>query len=78
MTVHTVNINEAQSNLAELIERVKSGEKVVIAQSDQSQVQLVVCESPVSKRVAGLHQGKVHLSDDFNDSLDETTWLGDH
>jgi len=78
MSTHTVNIDEAQHNLAELIELVKNGEEVVIARRNLPQVKLVVYRQPVSKRVAGLHKGKVHLSDDFNDSLDESYWMGEH
>jgi len=77
MSIHTVNIDEAQKNLAELIELVKNGEEVVIARKNLPQVKLVVCNNPVSKRVAGLHQGKVHLSDDFNQPLDENFWVGE-
>ncbi|MFT4928360.1 MAG: antitoxin (DNA-binding transcriptional repressor) of toxin-antitoxin stability system [Phenylobacterium sp.] len=77
MSTYTVDINEAQNNLLRLIELVTNGEKVVIAQKNLPEVQLVVCDKPQTKRIAGLHKGKVHLSEDFNDSLDEKLWLGE-
>ncbi len=78
MSTHTVNIDEAQHNLAALIELVENGDEVVIARKNLPKVKIVVCSQPVNKRVAGLHKGKVQLSDDFNDSLDESYWMGEN
>ncbi len=78
MSTQRISIDEAEGHLAELIERVQKGEKIVIGQKNQPQVKLVICNERETKRVAGLHQNQVHLSADFNDSLDESYWLGEH
>jgi len=78
MSTHTVNLDEAEGHLAELIELAQKGEEVVIAQKNKPAIKLVVCRRPGGKRVAGLHQGKVHLSNDFNDSLEDSFWTGEH
>jgi len=77
MSRQRISIDEAEGHLAELIKRVQKGEEIVIGQKDQPQVKLVICNVPKTGRVAGLHQNQVHLSEDFNDSLDESYWVGD-
>ncbi len=39
----------------------------------------VVASASISnkRRIAGLHQGKVWMSDDFNDELPDEFWFGD-
>ena len=32
---------------------------------------------PQTKRIAGLHQGQVWISDDFNDELGDEFWFGE-
>lgn len=77
MRSHTVSIEEAEGHLAELFALVQKGEDVVISQNDKLSIKLVICGAPSSeKRVPGLHKGAFRISDDFNDPLDESVWVG--
>lgn len=46
--------------------------------ADESAIYRVRNSARIGKRVAGLHQSQAHMSADFNDSLDESAWLGEH
>lgn len=38
----------------------------------------LVIEKPANrKRMFGMYEGKVHVSDDFDDELPDAFWLGD-
>tara|TARA_R110001592_G_scaffold200042_1_gene448766 strand:- start:1661 stop:1897 length:237 start_codon:yes stop_codon:yes gene_type:complete len=76
MSKHTITIKEAEGHLAELIDRVQKGEEVVICQKDQPSIKLVICEPSQRKRIAGLNKGTIQMSDDFDDSLDDSYWSG--
>jgi len=76
MSTHKMSIDEVEGNLAELIALVQKGDEVVFSEKNQPVVKLVICENNKGKRIAGLHQGQVHMSDDFNDPLDDGYWMG--
>lgn len=73
----TVDVAEAQTQLAKLLALAMTGVDVVIAQGDIPLVRLVPVGEPQSARVAGLHRGAMHINHDFNDSLPDEYWLGD-
>lgn len=74
MTVH-VSVGEAAAHLSDLVQKVLSGEEVVINVdgSDQEQVKLV--PSPIDKqatlkpRKPGIDEGQFVVPDNFNDPL---------
>lgn len=68
MSAQTVSIQDAQKRLAELIGLAKQGDEIVIAQDDQTQVRLVPVTSHPAPRFFGQYQGKITMSEDFNDS----------
>ena len=37
-----------------------------------------ISEQQILKRVPDLHQGKISMSDDFNEPLDDSFWLGEN
>jgi prevent-host-death family protein len=64
----TVSIQEAKAQLTELIHLAEQGEEIVIAQDDQPKVKLVpIPPKKTGKRVFGEYQGKIRMSEDFND-----------
>lgn len=75
MSTHTINIDDAEGHLAELIELVQKGEDVVICQKNQPLIKLVMCEE-TEKRIPGLHKGSIRMSDDFDSTLDDSFWAG--
>jgi Protein of unknown function (DUF2281) len=56
-----------ESMLVEVLNFIRSAKKKAIAESDRSRFQ----------RIAGLHEGQIWMSDDFNDSLPDEFWLGE-
>ena len=65
-----VNMHEAKSRLSELVRRVESGEKVVLARDGTPVAQLVPA-SLVEKREGGFWKGQVRMSPDFDAPLPE-------
>ncbi|HFB66706.1 MAG TPA: type II toxin-antitoxin system prevent-host-death family antitoxin [Aeromonadales bacterium] len=75
--MHKLSIDEVEGNLAKLIALVQKGDEVVFSEKNQPVVKLVICENIKGRRVAGLHQGEVHMSEDFDEPLDESYWMGE-
>ena len=66
----TVNIHEAKTHLSRLIERVESGQEIVIARAGRPVARLIPFQVRRSPRVPGLWRGRVRLAPDF-DQLDD-------
>ncbi len=64
-----MNIQEAKTNLSELIDKVLKGEQVVIARSNKPLVKLIPIEELKGKRKLGTAKGTVFISDDFDEPL---------
>jgi prevent-host-death family protein len=62
-----VNIHEAKTHLSKLLERVASGEEVVIAKAGEPVAKLVPVKKLPKKRVFGSAKGDFTVPDDFND-----------
>jgi prevent-host-death family protein len=65
----TVNIHEAKTHFSSLVERVESGETVIIARRGKPVVKLVAVEeaTPVQrKRRLGFMKGQIKVPDDFD------------
>lgn len=63
------NIHEAKTHLSRLIESVIAGEEVVIAKAGKPLVKLIPYETNKQPRQPGGWEGKVTISDDFDDEL---------
>jgi prevent-host-death family protein len=70
-----VNIHEAKTHLSRLLERVASGNEVIIAKAGKPVARLVPADSPAERRL-GLDAGRLTVPDDFNDALPDDL-LGD-
>jgi prevent-host-death family protein len=66
MTEPTVNIHEAKTHLSRLIERVETGEEVVIARAGRPVARLIPFRARSSPRVPGRWRGRVWLAPDFD------------
>jgi len=72
----TLNIHEAQTQLAQLLERVRQGEEIIIAEAGRPVARLVLIDRPIAPRVPGSAAGQVVIADDFDAPLPESI-LGD-
>ena len=66
---NVVNVHEAKTHLSRLLERVSSGEEIVIAKAGKPVARLGPLTSSARKRRLGLLDGKFRIPDDFNDPL---------
>lgn len=77
--ITTMDINEAQQHLAQLLDLAKEGNDVFISEGSTPVARLtaIAPTSPSCKpRVAGLHAGAIWVSEDFNQDLPEEFWIG--
>jgi prevent-host-death family protein len=62
-----VNIHEAKTHLSRLIERVSSGEEIVIAKAGRPVARLVPYDESEEPRKPGAWEGRVWIADDFDE-----------
>ena len=67
----TVNIHEAKTQLSKLLQRVMSGEHVIIAKAGQPVAILSPYQNPPESRIPGNDAGLVVIHPDFDDPLPE-------
>ncbi len=73
----TVSISEAQSQLQGLLALTRNGDEVIIEENGEPLARLVPIEKFEPKqRILGLREGQVWTSDDFDDELPDSFWLG--
>ncbi|HSF15084.1 MAG TPA: type II toxin-antitoxin system Phd/YefM family antitoxin [Vicinamibacteria bacterium] len=63
----TMNVHEAKTHLSKLLERVESGEEVVIARNGKAVAKLVPYKA--KRRRPGSMKGKIRLQPDFDAPL---------
>jgi len=68
-----VNIHHAKTHLSRLIQKAIEGEEVVIAKGNKPIVKLIQILNVPQIRKLGSAQGKIHISDDFNEPLNDFT-----
>jgi len=61
---------KAKTNLSKLIQDALNGEEVIISNKDKPLVRLVPVETGTYKKLLGLFQGKIWMSEDFNEVPD--------
>lgn len=67
----TVNIHAAKTNFSRLVERVRSGERVVIAKAGRPVAILSRYEGRPPRRVPGMDKGRVVIREDFDEPVPE-------
>ncbi len=66
-----VTRDEAQAQLAELLDAALGGEEVYIGGEGVALVRLLPVSASLPRRRAGTAKGLIHMSDDFDDPLPE-------
>jgi prevent-host-death family protein len=61
------NITEAKAQLSALIEKVMSGQEVIIGKAGKPMARLVRYERTDEQRQPGALRGKIKISDDFDE-----------
>ena len=73
-----INIHEAKTNLSKLIEKVESGEEIIIANRGVPKAILskyTPKTDPALDSPLGRYAGQIKISDDFDDEDDEINQL---
>ena len=65
----TVTMTQAKTHLSKLLERVISGEEIVITKSGKPIAQIVPFEQKPAQRVPGSAKGKIWIAPDFDAPL---------
>jgi prevent-host-death family protein len=68
-TSRAVNVHEAKTHLSRLLERVATGEQIVIAKAGRPVARLVPIDASEGDRAMGQDQGLVWIADDFDAPL---------
>jgi len=76
MSTKTVDVQEAQHHLLELLSLAQQGNEVIIAEGNTPLARLVAVAPGTKPRVAGLHQGAMRMHSDFNEPLPDEFWTG--
>lgn len=66
-----VNVAEAKARLSELIDAALAGEEVVIARRNVPLVRLTAVDDAKVQPTFGKLRGKVRMTDDFDDPLED-------
>lgn len=75
MLTEIVDVHEAQTNFAQLLSRVLEGVEIILARDSTPLARLAPIALPTTPRVAGLHEGTIWTSDDFDEPLPEEFWV---
>lgn len=65
----TVNLYEAKTHLSKLVEEASEGTEIIIAKSGTAKARLLPLERPTRDRTPGGWEGRVWISEDFDDEL---------
>lgn len=71
-------MHDAKSRLSELVDRVRRGERVVIARSGEPVAELIPHRDTAVRRVGGQWKGWAHIAADFDSPLPEFDELFEH
>jgi antitoxin (DNA-binding transcriptional repressor) of toxin-antitoxin stability system len=78
MMQETVDVNELSKRLNDLLRVLAEGGEVVLAKEEKPIARLVPIKAGKRHRIPGLHRGEIWISDDFDDPLPDSFWLGNN
>ena len=70
-----VNMHDAKSRLSELVDRVRRGERVVIARSGEPVAELIPHRDTAMRRAGGQWKGRADIAEDFDSPVPEIEGL---
>jgi prevent-host-death family protein len=76
MTATTIDVQDAQAQLMQLLALALKGGDVVIAKDNVPLVRLVPVKPQEKVRTAGMHKGAIRMREDFNEPLPDEFWSG--
>ena len=74
----TVSLNEAQTQLQGLLALARNGDEVIIEENGEPSARIIpINKTKTSEHLLGLREGQVWTSDDFDEELTNSFWLGE-
>ena len=74
---HTINLDDTSAQLTELIRLAQQGTEILIEEGGVPVARIIPASTVADQpRIAGLNEGEVWMSDDFNAELPDEFWLG--
>lgn len=75
--MHVIPMHQAKSNLSQLVKKAANGEEIYIGAYGKAQAKLVaVNKDEKQKKIIGLLKGKLHIPEDFDESLPDDILAG--
>jgi prevent-host-death family protein len=66
-----VNMHEAKTHLSRLVERVETGEEIVLSRAGKPVARIVAVRPATGSRTPGALRGRIRIADDFDAPLPE-------
>jgi antitoxin (DNA-binding transcriptional repressor) of toxin-antitoxin stability system len=76
MPTKTVDVQDAQLHLADLLAQVAAGTEIILTDGHQPRARIIPFTPPPARRVPGLHAGSMTMSPDFDAPLPDEFWTG--
>jgi prevent-host-death family protein len=76
MSSKTVDIHDTQTSLSELVSLALEGNEVIIAKDNKPLARLIPLSESTQLRIPGLNRGEIWTSEDFDEPLPESFWIG--
>ena len=74
MLTKTVDVQETQASLQDLLSLVREGNEIVLTEGTTPLARMVPIVLSPAQRVAGLHAGAIWTGKDFDEPLPEEFW----
>jgi len=77
MVHEIVDVRELSSRLTELLLLLEQGNEVTVMRDETPVARLLPPLPAATERVPGLHRGEAWISDDFDEPLPDSFWVGE-
>lgn len=78
MVTKIIDLEQEPSSLDTLLNQLKSDTEILLMRGDTPLARIVLEAKPnIAERTPGLHAGTTWVSDDFDEPLGDSFWLGD-
>jgi len=77
MASRIIAVRELQNNLSELMAFIANGDDIIIEKDSKPFARLIPFSDRILKRTTGLHKGRIWMSDDFDEPLPDSFWMGE-
>ena len=71
MGEHAIDLRQAQSRLAELVQEAVRGEEVILTDGGEPVAKIIPIDRAQGPREFGSARGLIHMADDFDAPLEE-------